>query len=311
MRYVILAVAATAAASASGSTAWTRQQQKLRNRSAERSRRSRIPSNVTIVTGPGNYYANINTGVNGDAFRGELTALLINHTVLTYNDLWTAFVQTDTSTGQPLPCANGQVGDVYSYKCWDSPAQQCGNYQKEGDCFNREHVWPKSNWGGATNAAYTDLQHLHPSDGYDNGRRSNYPLGFVNNASVTYATDNGSLLGACVPATNTTITNALGPQATQVPATQCWEPADIVKGALARTYMYVSVAYWDTFTCCTTDANVNAEMLPWLLATMLQWHGQFPPSAQEQARNDAAFALQGSRNPFVDYPDWAAKVWGI
>ena len=82
-----------------------------------------------------------------------------------------------------------------------------------------------------------------------------------------------------------------------------------MKGALARVYMYVSTCYWDTFTCCDSDASNKAEMKPWLLATMMRWHSIFPPSSDEIARNDAAFSLQGNRNPFVDYPAWAAKVF--
>lgn len=99
-----------------------------------------MPANTThqrTVTGPGNYYAAIDTTLNGAAFREQLTALIVEHTVLSYNDLWAAFRETDRNTGQPGGCQAGQVGDVYSFKCWDSPAQQCGNYKQEGDCFNR------------------------------------------------------------------------------------------------------------------------------------------------------------------------------
>ena len=49
------------------------------------------------------------------------------------------------------------------------------------DCYNREHSFPKSWWGGSTSiAAYTDLFHVFAADGYDNSRRANDPLGFVN-----------------------------------------------------------------------------------------------------------------------------------
>jgi endonuclease I len=165
----------------------------------------------------------------------------------------------------------------------------------------REHVWPKSNWGGGTSiGAYTDAHHLHPSDGYDNGRRSNYPLGYTSNTSApAYETNNGSRLGQCAATQG-------GPPA---PQTLCWEPADVVKGALARVYLYVSTAYWDVFTCCDTDASVGAQMRPWLLATMLEWNQQFPPTPDEAARNDAVYSLQNNRNPFIDYPAWAAKAF--
>ena len=100
-----------------------------------------IVSNAVSPNGtvhvPGDYYANIDTSLNGPAFRAELTALIVNHVTLTYDDLWSVFKTTDRDTGQPNGCNEGQIGDVYSFKCWDSPAEQCGNYKQEGDCFNR------------------------------------------------------------------------------------------------------------------------------------------------------------------------------
>ena len=37
---------------------------------------------------------------------------------------------------------------------------------------------------------------------------------------------------------------------------------------------------------------------------LLQWHAQDPPDAFEIARNDFIASIQGSRNPFVDFPEW-------
>ena len=82
-----------------------------------------------------------------------------------------------------------------------------------------------------------------------------------------------------------------------------------MKGALARVYLYVSTCYWDTFTCCDTEASVNAVMRPWLLSTMLRWNEEFPPNADELARNDAVFELQGNRNPYIDYPAWGPQAF--
>lgn len=149
------------------------------------------------------------------------------------------------------------------------------------------------------NPAYSDAHHLHPSDGYDNGRRANYPLGFASNASVIYSSNDGSYLGNCLPA----------PDGPATPDTLCWEPADNMKGALARVYLYVSTCYWNTFNCCDTEASVNAVMRPWLLATMLRWNIEFPPLDDERNRNDVVFGLQGNRNPFIDFPAWGDKAF--
>ena len=46
------------------------------------------------------------------------------------------------------------------------------------------------------------------------------------------------------------------------------------------------------------------------VSTLLEWHEQDPPSAEEQARNDAVYEdFQGNRNPFVDHPEWVAEIW--
>lgn len=84
-------------------------------------------------------------------------------------------------------------------QCWTPVSEQCGNYKTEGDCYNREHTWPKSAWNGSQIASYTDLMHLYPTDGYDNNIRSNYWLGNADKATAKYVTSNGSFLSKCLP----------------------------------------------------------------------------------------------------------------
>jgi hypothetical protein len=92
----------------------------------------------------GGYYAGIDTTKNGDAFRAELTKIISNATLFkkkSYDDLWTTFKTTDRNTGQPDGCKAGEIGDVYSIKCWKHGSEQCGGEEggaaKEGDCYNR------------------------------------------------------------------------------------------------------------------------------------------------------------------------------
>jgi hypothetical protein len=140
-----------------------------------------------------------------------LTALINPHTVLTYDGVWQAFDQIAlVEANNSGYCPTGQLNDIYSSKCWDFPAGECGNYQKEGDCFNREHSFPKSWWNGSVIPSYTDLFHLYPSDGYDNNVRANNPLGRVDPNQVAYRTNSGCLSGPCL----------------DLPGTTCWEPAD-------------------------------------------------------------------------------------
>jgi len=244
-----------------------------------------------FLSGPGSYYDGINTNLNGTAFQKQLFQLISVHSQLTYDQLWTAFKTIDANG---FGCNAGTVEDIYSSKCWMPGTQQCGNYKKEGDCYNREHSWPKSWWGGeqAGYASYTDLFHLFPSDGYDNGRRSDYPLGTV--SAPIYTTSNGCKLGPCT---------APGFSGT------CWEVGDDHKGTLARGYFYISTAYMGVFACCNTDGVNGSRLKPWMENVLREWHSQFPPTADELRRNDLIFQLyQGNRNPFIDYPEWVDKI---
>ena len=203
-------------------------------------------------------------------------------------------------------CAQNLITGLYSAKCWTPVTEQCGNYKQEGDCYNREHTWPKSYWNGSSSlASYTDLFHLYPCDGYDNGMRSNYWLGFADRASAKYVTSNGSFLSKCLPAPNCDVPGC----ADNLPEF-CWEPTDEAKGRLARVYFYMSTRYMHVWTCCDSDGANGATIKPWLLATLLQWHESFPVTYAESARNDIVFQdYQGNRNPFVDYPAWVSKIW--
>ncbi|MBX2850648.1 MAG: endonuclease [Phycisphaeraceae bacterium] len=41
------------------------------------------------------------------------------------------------------------------------------------------------------------------------------------------------------------------------------------------------------------------------------WHAQDPPDDWERGRNDRVEAVQGNRNPFIDRPEFAERVWGV
>src|SRR5690625_6384874 len=41
----------------------------------------------------------------------------------------------------------------------------------------------------------------------------------------------------------------------------------------------------------------------------LEWNAEDPVSDFERARNEIAYDLQGNRNPFIDNPALATKIW--
>ncbi len=50
-------------------------------------------------------------------------------------------------------------------------------------------------------------------------------------------------------------------------------------------------------------------MDPAYLAMLIQWHQQDPVSLREINRNNAVYALQKNRNPFIDNPGWVDVIW--
>ena len=74
------------------------------------------------------------------------------------------------------------------------------------------------------------------------------------------------------------------------------------KGVVARATLYFLLRYPGLI--AAAGGELDAERLPVLLA----WHQGSPPDEYEQHRNMAIFAVQGNRNPLIDYPEWAEKI---
>ena len=219
--------------------------------------------------------------------------IIDNHNVESYGDLWSDFEETDKKS-------NGYVWDMYSDVPGSNPpynytffSDQCGNYGGEGDCYNREHSFPKSWFGGTVSPMYTDLFHIVPTDGYVNNRRSNYPFGEVGNASWTSL--NGSKVGSCnYPGYSGTV----------------FEPIDEYKGDFARNYFYMATRYFQEDNSWPGSAMVNgAQPKPWALELLHDWHESDPVSQKEIDRNDAVYDIQDNRNPFIDHPEYVDYIW--
>ena len=60
----------------------------------------------------------------------------------------------------------------------------------------------------------------------------------------------------------------------------------------------------------STDLSVNYGLSAYGKAILLKWHRQDPVSQKEIDRNDGVEAVQGNRNPFIDYPYLAEYLWG-
>ncbi|SHG44166.1 Por secretion system C-terminal sorting domain-containing protein [Flavobacterium segetis] len=248
---------------------------------------------------PAGYYSTA-TG-SGYTLKTQLYDIIKGHTVLSYADLYVTYETSDVDNFYEN---DGSVLDMYSenpsgadpYNYSIASTQRCGSngYNKESDCYNREHIIPQSVFGEQT-PMVSDAHFITPTDGQVNGIRSNFPHSVV--ASPTLVTANGSKLGL------STIAGYTG---------EVFEPIDEFKGDIARMYFYFATRYqnlvagynYPMFNKSTNKVFTNA-----FLSQLLAWHNQDPVSAREVARNNAIYARQNNRNPYIDNPSFVAAVW--
>ena len=241
---------------------------------------------------PANYYNSAN-GLTGNQLKIALHNIIKGHTSISYSQIWNAFWSTDNK-------GNSVVWDMYSDRPGGTPpytyylgTDQCGNYDSEGDCYNREHSWPSS-WFNDQSTPRTDMHHIFATDGYVNNRRGNFPFGEVR--SATWTSQNGSKLGSC---------KTSGYSGT------VFEPIDAYKGDFARAIMYMSVRYYSEDSGWgSSDMTNKSTILPWAIDMLLRWNDQDPVSQKEIDRNNAIYNdYQHNRNPFVDHPEYARMIW--
>ena len=249
---------------------------------------------------PAGYYQEA-VGKGGHELQVALSQIIDGHCILSYNDLWKCFAQTDVRE-------DSIVWDIYS----DNPSgetltrfivlrDQCttGGTSGEGQCYSREHTfcqsWLKPSSHTGTTTPGSDLFHIYPVDGYVNTRRNNNPYGEV--ASPTWVSRNGSRLG-----TNTF---------EGAPSHTAFEPNDAYKGDIARSFFYMATRYMFEDDEFATDQDMvdKSQLRPWAVKMLLKWHELDPVSDKERARNTAVYELQGNRNPFIDFPELVAKIW--
>lgn len=256
---------------------------------------------ITSLAQPPAGYYDAAAGLTGTALKTALYNIIKDHTSVSYTDLWTAYYTTDD-----LP--SNKVWDMYSDVPGGTPSytftlgsDQCGSYSGEGDCYNREHSFPAS-WFNDGSPMYSDLFHIYPTDGYVNNKRSNYPFGEVN--SPNWTSTNGS---------------KLGPNAYPGYTGTVFEPIDEYKGDFARSYFYMATRYENLIAGWVSNTGASAVLAgnntvcftSWQLNMLYAWHVNDPVSTKETDRNNAVYAIQDNRNPYIDHPEWVAIVWNF
>lgn len=246
---------------------------------------------------PTGYYATA-TGT-GYTLKTQLYNKIKGHSDKGYAGLWTTYSTSDRDKQYEN---DNSIIDIYSERptttdpyVYTYGTSQCGTYSVEGNCYNREHIIPQSVFNSAS-PMVADAHFIPPTDGKVNGMRSNYPHGKV--ATASWTSLNGSKLGTSAT------TGYVG---------TVFEPIDEFKGDVARMYFYFATRYENTvagYSYEMFNGTSNQVFTTAFRDVLLQWHNQDPVSAREIARNNAIYARQLNRNPYIDHPEYVGMIWG-
>ena len=249
---------------------------------------------------PTGYYDGT-VGLSGAALKTKLSQIITSgHQAKSYDNLYVGYPNTDKDKYYEN---DGSVLDMYSENptgadpyVYQHGVKKCGNYNTEGDCYNREHIVPQSFFGSAS-PMVSDIHHIPPTDGKVNGMRSNNPFGVVTSPSFT--SQNGSKLGKNTTAGYSGVV---------------FEPIDAFKGDIARMVFYFVTRYESKLSSFSTGNMLGGSAYPglqnWELQVLLAWNAADPVSQREIDRNNAAYTYQGNRNPYIDNPSFVNLVWG-
>ena len=249
------------------------------------------------------YYNDVDLTLAGAELKDALASKIIaTHTKLEYSSVWNATKTTDENPAN--------TSEVILFYGWENGADQDEtndrtrnkNLQDSGNgatfVWNREHVFPKSLANPILDITVpgpaTDAHHLRAADRSRNTARNNRKYGRGTGTSNYSNLDSHEGLDG--------------------PNTAAWYPGDEWKGDAARMIMYMYMHYGEV--CLPSAVGVGSkEFTPDdMIDLFLQWNVEDPVSDIEIARNtyhdNSNNASQGNRNPFIDNPYLATRIWG-
>ncbi len=261
---------------------------------------------------PGGYYNGIEN-LNGYQLKSKLKEIISTKNInWHYDDLKTYFGQTDIDKYYEN---DGSLLDIYSEIPNEVDAynyditQIISSANAEGLGWNREHAMPQSTYDSYY-PMYSDLMYVIPTDARINQLRNNYPYGVIKNGGKIYYTfTNGSRIGdSGIP--NSGYTNRV------------YEPINEFKGDIARMLLYFVVRYEDKLASFKYNTSVipSSDRNPLdgteeqgfeksYIDMLLSWNELDPVSQREIDRNNEIYKIQNNRNPFIDQPELASKIW--
>jgi len=233
------------------------------------------------------YYKSV-SGYEQTGLKTVLHNIIKGNTKIKYTDnssdmdVWRALEKTDEDPNNP--------NNVILLYLGTSIPKTNKAKNNQNDYWNREHVWAKSRgFGGSPSTskpASVDLHHLRPSDKTVNSARGNKWF------------DNGGTYHSEAKECKTD--------------SDSWEPRDAVKGDIARMMFYMAVRYEkeDGVDLELTNNPIDDDSPEHgVLSTLLEWNKQDPVDAFEKKRNETIYSIQGNRNPFIDFPDFANYIF--
>ena len=242
-------------------------------------------TSIVFTQIPEGYYNSVE-GLKGVKLKAALNDIIDGHVQFPYTstniDVWDILKETDKDTIDPSKV-------ILLYTGWTVDAAQEYN---RGKGWTREHVWAKSRGGFGTRLGPgTDVHALRPCDVSVNSARSNRWFGCGDYEYIDGDGATGSYTSS---------------------SSWVWEPRDIVKGDVARMIFYMATRYYNEDGSWQTNDMVNgAQLKPWALQMLYQWHRMDTVSQKEIDRNNDIYNIQNNRNPYVDHPEWVDSVWQI
>ena len=227
----------------------------------------------TVPPGPGDYYSGISDSLSGTNLRNALNSLNTAKKIRNFKYADHKEYQQLIELDPKGTIPAGKMVGFYDNAIVNGPWDNQATW-------NREHVWPNSRGGGSVEG---DLHMVRPTSVSINSERGN----------DVYGTING----------------------TYDPGQYCAE----YRGIAARIIFYCAIA--NKSLVLNEDIENNDNNMG-ILSELLKWNLQYLPGGQDSSslalrvewyRNETIEKhekLQGNRNPFVDHPEYACKIWG-
>lgn len=234
----------------------------------------------------GDYYKSIDESKTGLSLRSALKDLITDthKTYTTYDGLEDVYRVADADPEKPGNIIWFYSGTSISYKGLGGSV----------GATNREHVWPKDS-GSAfpeKSGPGSDAHHLRPTECQMNSTRGSLSFGEVAQTASNIVKENGS----------TNYKNLCYKNS------EFFYPGKGFRGATARILMYVQTRWGDQYNLKFVDTSGHCKTIG-KISTLMKWHLTEPVSEAEITRNEEVFKIQGNRNPFIDHPEYATRIY--